>query len=49
MDFGDDYDMDVDDDGYYDVVFQIIPLNVQGGFTITGNEPESDVYKLKVR
>ena len=49
MDFGDSYSMDVDRDGYYDVVFQVIPLNQEGGFTITGNEPESGVYKLKVR
>ncbi|MEA4921575.1 MAG: hypothetical protein VB078_11750 [Clostridiaceae bacterium] len=49
LDIGDQYSMDVDSDGYYDVMFSIITLNEKGGFTITGEEPVSEIFKLKVQ
>jgi hypothetical protein len=40
--------MDVDGDGYYDVMFEVVRIRENGGFMITGSEPVSEVFKLKV-
>lgn len=47
LDFG-DYSMDVDGDGYYDVMFEVVRIRENGDFMITGSEPVSEVFKLKV-
>ena len=49
MDFGNDFDMDVDGDGYYDVVFPVFPQDKPGGFVLSTNSPESEIYKLKAK
>lgn len=37
---------DIDEDGYYDLIFNVIPIREDGSFS-TGDLIESDVYRLK--
>jgi hypothetical protein len=50
FDFGSDYpDPDIDKDGYYDVVFTISPQTDEGAVSASTDDPESEIYKLKVK
>lgn len=50
FDFGGDYpNPDIDGDGYYDIVFAIHPQQKEEGFRISTDDPESEVYKIKVK
>ncbi len=46
--FGEDYAApDIDGDGYYDILFWMLPNQSEDTITSFGNSPESDIYKLK--
>ena len=38
---------DIDNDGYYDLVFSVYPQKSEDSFSFSTNDPTSDVYKLK--
>lgn len=48
--FGNDFpDPDIDGDGYYDVVFTISPQTSEDSIMVSTSDPESEVYRLKVK
>lgn len=48
FDFGEDFPApDIDGDGYYDLIFWMLPNQSEDTISSFGNSPESDIYKLK--
>ena len=46
-DFGEDYpDPDIDNDGYYDIVFSVHPQSDEDSIQASTSDPVSDLYKL---